>query len=140
MTGTTHFLAGSIIGYAVGGLPGAFVGGFSALLPDIDCPDSTVGKLVKPLSWLITRILGHRTVFHSLWIPLALYFLPAPYNLPVTLGYLSHLLLDMLTPEGIIPLWPLPFRFSLPLIQTGSLFETIISLSMWAIALVYLIR
>lgn len=127
--GTTHFLAGSLTGYMIGGVPCAFVGGFSALLPDIDCPDSTVGKLVKPLSWVITKILGHRTVFHSFWIPLALYFLPAPYNLPIALGYLSHLLLDMLTPEGIIPLWPIPFRFSLPLVHTGSIAESLVSLA-----------
>jgi len=136
--GSTHFVAGSLIGYAVGGVPGAFIGGFSALLPDIDCPDSTVGKLVKPLSWLVTTILGHRTVFHSFWIPLALYFLPAPYNLPIALGYLSHLLLDMLTPEGIIPLWPLPFRFSLPLVQTGSLAETFVFLGILIMGITYL--
>lgn len=138
MLGSTHFVVGSLTGYLTGGVPGAFVGGFSALLPDIDCPDSTVGKLVKPLSWLIKTILGHRTVFHSFWIPLALYLLPAPYNIPIALGYLSHLLLDALTPEGIIPFWPVPFKFSLPLVRTGSFIETIVSLVLIVAGIAYI--
>lgn len=40
--------------------------GISALLPDIDHPESLLGSKIKPISWLINKLLGHRTITHGL--------------------------------------------------------------------------
>ena len=45
---------------------GAVVGG---LLPDIDHPDSKIGKMISPLSDFIISVVGHRTLTHSLLTP-----------------------------------------------------------------------
>jgi inner membrane protein len=124
MQGRTHFAAGALLGYCLGGFPGMAVSAVSSLVPDVDCPDSTFGNLIKPVSWAVSTAVGHRTLFHALWIPLFLYFsLPQPYGLWSASGYISHLVLDSLTPEGVRPFWPLPLRVSLPLVPTGSLLE-----------------
>ena len=45
-----------------------------SILPDVDHPKSTIGKIFKPLSQLLNRHFGHRTFTHSVfcWIPLKL--------------------------------------------------------------------
>jgi inner membrane protein len=79
--------------------------------------------LLKPLSWLISAIFGHRGATHSL-LALAgivalgeLPFLPwawAHLGLLVGWGYAFHLLADGLTKSGVPLLWPLDLRFGFP--------------------------
>ncbi len=136
----SHFLAGASAGawLAAGARPetlalAAGVAGVAALLPDIDSPRSYIGSKV-PASVAVKLVAGHRGVFHSLLAAVAfglafflyLHFKARAYMFlafPFVLGYISHLLLDALTPGGVPFLWPLKFRFSLPLLGTGSLFE-----------------
>lgn len=49
-------------------------------------------------------------------------------------GYLSHLLLDALTPGGVPLLWPRGGSTSLPLVRTGSFFERVVFLPALAVA------
>lgn len=112
-----------------------FIGcaGISALLPDIDSPESKLGRIFWPASKLFQLTLGHRGVFHSLASTALLclflqVFLPA-YAIPITIGYLSHIVLDLFNPAGVPLLWPVPKHFSIPLIQTGSLLEKILFMS-----------
>ena len=131
MRWTTHFTAGLAAGMLITTEPAAvIISGISALLPDIDIPSSKVGRAYPVVSTIINTTLGHRGLFHSLLAAgliylLVLKFFPA-YSLYCLIGYLSHLLLDCLTPAGVPLLWPIPYRFRLPVVKTGSVMETIL--------------
>lgn len=141
----THAVAGaSLSALAFHGDPekmlvAAAIGGMAALVPDIDSPYSKLGAKVAPVSAAVSIVAGHRGFAHSLagsaiccavlafalrfWLPAgAVYGFAVPC---VFLGYLSHLLLDALNPQGVPLLWPSKRRFSLPLMQTGSFWEKI---------------
>ncbi|PTC00201.1 hypothetical protein C9975_08825, partial [Thalassospira xiamenensis] len=53
-----------------------------AALPDIDHPQSTLGKRVKFLSYPISTLFGHRGITHSLALLAALYFAGVYFNWP----------------------------------------------------------
>jgi len=84
-----------------------------ALLPDIDTTTSGIGRYCKPLSGLLERKLGHRTLTHSL-LGLGLFGLFASPLLLVApgawawllVGVLSHSLLDTANITGVPLLWP----------------------------------
>lgn len=127
----THFAAGLAAGLLITTEPSAIVvSGVSALLPDIDIPTSKVGRASPIISTIINIAFGHRGLFHSLLAAgliflLILKFFPA-YSLYCLIGYLSHLLLDCLTPAGVPLLWPIPFRFRVPIIKTGSVMKIVL--------------
>lgn len=86
--------------------------GLGSLLPDVDHKNSPVG---------ILPCIKHRTVTHSL-LACGLALLINPW---LGLGYVSHVLLDMLNPTGCPLLWPYTKKFSVGSIKTGSKVETI---------------
>jgi len=101
---------------------------FGGLLPDIDHPKSKLGRYFRPVMFLFE----HRGFWHSfLVLPLiaALLFfvLDLPqFALPIVIGYISHLVSDMMTVEGIMPLHPIS-RFRLHwAIKTGSTVEVML--------------
>ena len=91
------------------------------LTPDIDMPTSTIGKPLKPISKLINKLFGHRTITHAVFWIIPIVFLIWRFSgfegvryhfLTVALqgylcGFLSHLLGDMMTTGGIPLLYPL---------------------------------
>jgi len=80
---------------------------FFAILPDIDKYNSKIGKKFLFIS-IPLNMLGHRGFMHSMWVVILLYMLLLPLGLgAAALGYFSHLILDMLTPQGIKLFWPL---------------------------------
>src|SRR3989344_1487532 len=87
--------------------PFLFFVALGSLLPDVDHPESFLGKNIRPVSTFFVLIFGHRGIFHSLFIPIFLYvffvlFLNFPLvGIGLTLGYLSHLISDAFTPQGI---------------------------------------
>ena len=94
----------------------------TCLLPDIDHPKSFLGQRLKWVSKPIARAFGHRGFTHSLLAVfglLTLFYLKVPESWIVpadaiqgmVLGYLSHILADMLTPAGVPLLWPCRWRF-----------------------------
>lgn len=99
-------------------------------LPDIDHPKSKIGRKLFFISWPISLIFKHRGFFHSIFPPLILFFILYYFNLTflgiaVALGYLSHLIGDSITKEGINFLHPISkFRIQGP-IRTGFLLEKI---------------
>ena len=137
MLGRTHFMGGALAGLTLAksmGLPLGEVwavtgiAGFSALLPDVDTPKSTAGNVLFPLAFVLNRFLGHRGATHSLLAVLVLAlagaFIPGVktiYLLAFVVGYLSHILLDFLNPEGVPLLYPYGGRFSLGLFTTGTI-------------------
>lgn len=100
----------------------------TCLLPDIDHPKSFLGQRLKWISKPIARAFGHRGFTHSLLAVFALlatfylkvpesWFIPADALQGMVLGYLSHILADMLTPAGV-PRFTMPLAF--PLAYPGS--------------------
>ena len=84
---------------------------FFSIFPDIDERKSKIGKKYKFISTIINYIFGHRGFFHSIYIPLILYFVFYYINneigIAILAGYFSHLLMDGITKNGIRPLYPL---------------------------------
>lgn len=101
---------------------------FAGLVPDLDAPDATLkhwtinlgdrrrGTKLKPfaiVSSFMTLIFPHRGFVHSLYAALTFGLVGAiiglllhlsvwwPITLALLVGYISHLLLDALTPSGI---------------------------------------
>jgi inner membrane protein len=104
----------------------------AALIPDVDHPKSWIGRRMRPLSSELAKLLGHRGATHSLlaifgcvWL-LASHGMPRGILAPMSVGYLSHLAADMLTPGGLRLAWPLRGTWSLPLCRTGSWAEPVI--------------
>ena len=79
----------------------------SSFIPDIDNTNSKIGRKFKTSSLIINKIFSHRGFFHSLLLPLIMYFIFAfildrkDMALAVFFGISSHLFLDLLTKEGI---------------------------------------
>ena len=97
---------------------------FGALLPDIDHPQSAVGRKLSPISIPLSALVGHRGVTHSLFAvgiaAITLYFWGGVSLVaPVIVGYLSHLLADSLTLSGVPLLWPNRRPYGIPLCRTG---------------------
>jgi inner membrane protein len=107
-----------------------------SLLPDIDHPQSWIGRRARPLSTAIAAALGHRGITHSALAVVALValLLHEGYQRDgvsaLAVGYLSHLAADMLTPRGLRLAWPLRTTFAIPLCRTGSPMEPLIVLAL----------
>jgi membrane-bound metal-dependent hydrolase YbcI (DUF457 family) len=89
-----------------------------ALLPDLDSHNSLSGRLLPWISRRLEAQWGHRQEWHSLAANgfVAVVSLPlvrligweAWYS--ISLGFLAHLALDTLTPQGTLLFWPLSRR------------------------------
>lgn len=105
-----------------------------SVVPDIDLPNSTLGKKIKPISFIINKLFGHRTITHTpLWlIPLFLllqFFISSSkpeYAVFALIGYINgfvlHLLGDLFSKSGIPMFYPFKRkRYSLSPFKSGSL-------------------
>lgn len=119
MNGRTHLIWSLAIGIAIAqyfhigfGLQliyVIFLSIFGGLAPDLDHPESKLGKKVKVLNYGVK----HRGFLHSIWAMLligllAYKFLPT-YHLEAIAfltAYFGHLLLDTITPSGISWFYP----------------------------------
>lgn len=104
----------------------ALVALFSSIIVDIDKADSKAGRKLWPLSLIIEFFLRHRGLLHSFWIPLLFYVLVKNVSLIIAsgffVGYVSHLLLDALTVQGVTFFYPLHYRWK-GFFVTGSFLE-----------------
>lgn len=108
-----------------------------SLLPDIDHPFSVIGSIVAP----IQVMMKHRGMTHTL-VGLCFFAIPvllfgSTLNLfGFVYGYLSHLLLDLLTPMGIKIAYPFDKRmYSFNLCKTGGFAE----LALFCLSLQYIL-
>ena len=114
---------------------------FVALVPDIDNRDSKLGKHVK----FISKIFDHRGILHTVFPPIGLFFLfnYLGYNIlgiAALVGYLSHILIDAFTPEGINFLHPFTsFRIS-GFIRSGGLMEIILFIALFGLDIFYVVN
>jgi inner membrane protein len=101
-----------------------------ALLPDIDQPNSKLSNKVKPIAKVISKVSKHRGIFHSLFFALLLpglvyYFVGSSYGIALFIGYLSHLIIDGFTKEGINFLQPFGKLHLSGFIGTGTFGELV---------------
>ena len=118
-----------------------------SIFPDIDEKKSKIGKKYRWASTIINYIFGHRGFFHSIYIPLALYFIFYYINneigVAILAGYFSHLFMDALTKNGIRPLYPIINKKINGFIKTNSILEKILFLIiflsiLYSLLLIYL--
>lgn len=136
MRGMTHLAVGAAVVAVSGDLSLGTAAGImlGSILPDIDSPDSLVGRNVP----IIPLLLPHRTITHTIWVTLALWLVCKP----VAVGCALHIILDMFNPSGVPLLWPIGIRFKVPLlselIPSGGLVDTILGTAVWFVsALLY---
>ncbi len=104
-----------------------------SLLPDIDHPGSKLGRKLKPISLLLDKTVGHRTLTHSLLATavvsaLAYLFLPAYIALVISASYASHLVADIVTKQRIMLFWPSRQWVSLGWCKSGGMFDHLVFL------------
>lgn len=116
---------------------------FGSLLPDIDHPQSRYGRKLKPISYPISWLFGHRGFLHSLYIPgvmlgsSLLFPNITPHLVAVCIGYCAHLLSDALTVQGIKFFHPLNKIRVSGFVHTGTKMEGLLRYIVWGATLMY---
>lgn len=116
MMAPTHLAFAGLVGSLTGTPQYAFLL-LGSLFPDIDHPNSTLGRFI-PLGYFIR----HRTITHSL-LALAIALYANPW---FGVGYATHLFLDALNPSRVPMLYPYEKKFGIGLIRTGSVVEKLL--------------
>lgn len=124
MSGANHIVGGTVFtgifasfwNVNIFGSPALlFFTAFFSILADVDHLKSPIGKLFYPLAKYLDRRFGHRTITHSLACYLALLLFVAliekasgseNITLVCAFAYLSHLIFDMLTRQGVPLFYP----------------------------------
>ncbi|WP_284948027.1 metal-dependent hydrolase [Acidisoma cladoniae] len=142
LAATTTMIAAGLIDVSPATLVAALIG---SLAPDIDTPQSTLGRLLFFVSYPFNAAIGHRTGTHSLialvvCMCLALVIEAAGFagaGLAFFVGYAAHIGADLLTREGCAFLYPWDrTRYVFwPAIMTGGLGEPFAALSIVALRL-----
>lgn len=115
-----------------------------SILPDIDMVKSKAGRHLQPFSTVLSLIFRHRGFLHS-FVFAALVYLGMRYLVSpqiaaaATIGYASHIILDALTKEGIMPLWPLSRLRLRGFVKTGGIVEKAIAAAMLVLMLLRLV-
>lgn len=119
MTASTHYAFSYLLCAAAGLEPQTgLIASLFALLPDIDHPESTIGRLFSPVSKSIQRKYGHRTVTHSVFAVMIVAVILLPLlMIPTLLGwgsplwqglyaaallaFSSHIFIDLFNKSGV---------------------------------------
>lgn len=142
MTGKTHITAGILTGITISAfnhfgfektVTYCVISGAAALIPDIDLVTSKAGAKIKPISFIINKFFGHRTICHAPIVYASIFFLLMSffpsysfYIDMIYFGIFSHLLLDMLNLKGIPLFYPFSRkRYNLASIKTNGFFEVV---------------
>lgn len=115
MTAPTHAAFGILWAALVSaGNPATFAAALGALLPDIDHPQSSIGRLFWFISHPINNRLGHRALVHSfvLWTPLLIVGIALDSTIIkwLALGAYSHILIDSYNVSGVKAFLPFTDR------------------------------
>ena len=131
-------------------LPAIVCAIIGSVLPDVDSPNSYIGRVLPYASIPIERQWGHRTITHSLLCLLALSVMiwplliwqPACYS-AVLLGYMSHIVADCATKSGVPLFYPHPAACVFPgsakyRIKTGSIGERYLLIGLLLMLLIFM--
>lgn len=99
-----------------------------SILPDIDMIKSKAGRHLQPFSNVFSFVFRHRGFLHSFIFAAIVYFgirylLSPEIAAAAAIGYLSHIILDALTKEGVMPLSPLSRLRLRGFVKTGGILE-----------------
>ena len=122
-----------------------------SLAPDLDSPKSFLGRRFWPVSRTVKSLIGHRGFTHSLvasflvflGLAVASQYYPGwrAYFAAFGIGYVSHIVADWFTTEGVPLFWPSRKRFRSPLsFRTGGPGECIFGLAAGSFLVVWLYR
>lgn len=116
---------------------------FSALLPDLDHPQSKLGRKVF-VSRIFNILFGHRGFFHAIWIPLAIWLilsfgLGMSYGSAVFIGYFAHLFSDGLTKAGVNLVHPLHQLRLQGFIETGGVVEHLVFFAVIVLSIILIL-
>lgn len=138
----THLLTGITAGYLIAGPePFAMItAGITSLLPDLDHPNSYIGRKIPVLPALFNFTFGHRGMFHSLLVAIIITLLTGFFNdvniaLAAGAGYFAHIIGDLITPSGVPVFWPWKKRIRIPLVKTGGIFERLVIIPITGLSL-----
>lgn len=143
----THVLGGILAGALINPTPqGVLLAGMGSLIPDIDEPNSYLGKRVKLLSVPVNRGFGHRTLTHSplVWGLIQIINLNTINNnilAYLIIGIFSHIILDMFNPTGVPIFYPISKKKThIGRIVTGSNMEKVFSLILSVLIIVFIYK
>lgn len=90
------------IPFTIGYVAGVTVG---SLLPDIDEPNSYIGRRSFGIARLVKKVFGHRGFTHSLlcWFTLTVccFIFPSLFTAGISLGYFFHIVEDLFSVQGV---------------------------------------
>ncbi|MGG1878820.1 metal-dependent hydrolase [Paenibacillus cisolokensis] len=136
MNGASHLVGGMTAAMVLGIHSPApiVVVAVSALLPDIDRPNSLLGRFIPVLPSILEKVPGKRTITHSFLFGAGIWMLinlvdPA-MAFAFLIGYVSHLILDIFTGR-IAFLFPLPQKFGIPLFGIPPVFIETAAMAAW---------
>ena len=100
----------------------------ASLAPDIDLSKSTIGRKFWPVSSAINFMFGHRGLIHTIFPPLiaALALMIAGQGMlgiAFATGYMTHLLADAATVQGIMLFFPFSRTRASGPVRTGGMLE-----------------
>ena len=121
---------------------------FGSMFPDIDSRTSKLGKKMKIMSWLCSKVFGHRGFLHSplfaaltyliCWMVFDKNNIPAEYSYiwgGFIAGMLMHFMCDMATKGGLPLLYPIArYRFGFGVLESGSKWEWVSLVLIMALA------
>ena len=158
MMAKTHMLTGFAYGVAV--YPAVARGDYTieqyalvmvglvigSLLPDIDHPHSLISQFIPIVGGVMSRLTKHRGLFHSIVgvvLVYAVLVLVSQYVNRAThsqlqyffvagalIGYVLHIIGDVLTVSGVQLFYPLRYRVRIPVIRTNGYRELILQVSL----------
>lgn len=120
MTSPTHIAFSGFLWFFISGILAiplnlfwGFVCCVASLLPDIDCGNSWIGRVLFFISGRIEKSFGHRTVTHSflgmvifgIALSPILIFSPTLFS-ALLIGYASHIFLDCMNKNGVALFYP----------------------------------
>jgi inner membrane protein len=115
-----------------------------SILPDLDERHSKINQWAGILGTIAAFFTKHRGILHSLPFNLILllavtFFAGKYYALAISIGYVSHLIADGLTPMGVHLFYPFSnFRIRGP-IRTGSFLEGTLSVVLFVTIIIQLL-
>lgn len=136
----THIVSSLAVGTGIAAYtPVSFTIAYAAgltlgsLLPDIDKPNSYIGRRSFGVAKQVNKAFGHRGFTHSLlaWGAITIVLLLqhfSPFTLGLCLGYAFHVLADYCSSQGVPLLWPFSkkrYRFVITY-RTSSFLETLL--------------
>lgn len=81
--------------------------------PDIDIPQSKIGKILFPISIVLSKLVKHRTLTHSIVVITILFFIAIliwgmnTIIVGLMLGSIFHIIGDLMTPSGVALIYPI---------------------------------